>query len=202
MGGIRRVTRGSGLLEGFLARQRVRVANRKIPAEHREGRLLDVGCGTFPFFLANTSFREKYGVDKFVPGMPEEGWAGDIRMVRHDVEAPGGLPFPDRYFDVVTMLAVFEHIEPARLDGTIREVRRILRPGGIYLLTTPASWTAGLLRLLARAGLVSREEIEEHKDVYDHPKIVGILRAAGFDGKNIETGYFEGFANLWVTARR
>ena len=91
--GIRRVTRGSGLLEGFLARQRVRVANRKIPAGHREGRLLDVGCGTFPFFLANTSFREKYGVDKFVPGEPEEGWAGVIRMVRHDVEAPGGLPF-------------------------------------------------------------------------------------------------------------
>jgi SAM-dependent methyltransferase len=200
--GIRRVTRGSGLLEGFLARQRVRVANRRIPAGHREGRLLDVGCGAFPYFLANTSFREKYGVDKFVPEEPEEGGAGVIRLVRHDVEASGGLPFSDRYFDVVTMLAVFEHIEPARLDGTIREVRRILRPGGIYLLTTPASWTAGLLRLLARAGLVSREEIEEHKDVYDHPKIVGILRAAGFDEDKIDTGYFEGFANLWVTARR
>jgi len=200
--GIRRVTRGSGLLEGFLARQRVRVADRVIPAGHRDGRLLDVGCGAFPFFLASTAFREKYGVDKFVPGEPEEGWVGDIRLVRHDVEAPGGLPFSDRYFDVVTMLAVFEHIEPARLDGAIREVHRILRPGGIYLLTTPASWTAGLLRLLAWAGLVSREEIEEHKDVYDHPKIVGILRSAGFDGDGIETGYFEGFANLWVTARK
>jgi len=195
-----RVTRGSGLLEGFLARQRVRVADRRIPAGHREGRVLDIGCGVFPFFLATTTFREKYGVDRFTLGEPGE--AGDIHLVRHDVEATDRLPFPDGFFDVVTMLAVFEHIDPARLGGTIREVQRILRPGGIYLLTTPASWTAGLLRLLAWAGLVSREEIEEHKDVYDHPKIVGILRVAGFDGGGIETGYFEGFANLWVTARK
>ncbi|MBE0606175.1 MAG: class I SAM-dependent methyltransferase [Deltaproteobacteria bacterium] len=163
---------------------------------------MDVGCGVFPFFLATTVFHEKYGVDKFVPGELENVTEGSIQMVHHDVEAPGGLPFSDRYFDVVTMLAVFEHIDPVKLDGTIREVHRILRPGGIYLLTTPASWTAGLLRLLAWAGLVSREEIEEHKGVYDHPKIVGILRAAGFDGDRIETGYFEGFANLWVTARK
>jgi len=195
-----RVTRGSGLLEGFLARQRVRVADRRIPVGHREGRLLDIGCGAFPYFLATTMFREKYGVDKFLTGGP--GIAGDIRLVRHDVEADGRLPFSDGFFDVVTMLAVFEHIEPARLDGAIREVRRILRPGGMYLLTTPASWTDGLLRFLAWAGLVSREEIEEHKDVYDHSKIVGILRAAGFDGGGIDTGHFEGFANLWVTARK
>lgn len=200
MVGIRRVTRGSGLLEGFLARQRVRVANRMIPAGHREGRLLDVGCGVFPFFLASTLFHEKYGVDKFTLGEP--GVEGNIRLVRHDIEATGELPFSDGFFDVVTMLAVFEHIEPARLGGTIREIQRILRPGGMYLLTTPASWTAGLLRFLAWAGLVSREEIEEHKDVYDHPKIVDILRAAGFDEDGIETGYFEGYANLWVTARK
>jgi SAM-dependent methyltransferase len=195
-----RVTRGAGLLEGFLARQRVRVANRRIPAGYREGRILDIGCGVFPYFLATTAFREKYGVDKFTLGEP--GVAGSIQLVRHDVEATGGLPFSDGFFDVVTMLAVFEHIEPARLVGTIGEVQRILRPGGMYLLTTPASWTDGFLRLLAWAGLVSREEIEEHKDVYNHAKIVGILRAAGFDGDRIETGYFEGFANLWVTARK
>lgn len=64
------------------------------------------------------------------------------------------------------MLAVIEHIEPERLDGIIGEVRRILKSGGLLIITTPASWTDGLLRFMARLHLVSRTEIDEHKAAY------------------------------------
>jgi len=45
------------------------------------------------------------------------------------------LPFPAAAFDVVFSLDVFEHIPDS--DGHLREVRRVLKPGGLYLLQTP-----------------------------------------------------------------
>ncbi|MGH2870712.1 MAG: class I SAM-dependent methyltransferase, partial [Solirubrobacteraceae bacterium] len=46
-----------------------------------------------------------------------------------------GIPYPDDSFDVVSAGEVIEHIyDPDRL---LREARRILRPGGHVVLTTP-----------------------------------------------------------------
>lgn len=49
------------------------------------------------------------------------------------------LPFGDQSFDVVVSFDVFEHIPDT--EGHIQEVRRILAPGGRYLLATPNKWT-------------------------------------------------------------
>ena len=49
------------------------------------------------------------------------------------------LPFEDASFDVVISFDVFEHI--AESDAHLREVRRVLSPGGRYLLQTPNKWT-------------------------------------------------------------
>lgn len=199
----RAVTRGNGLLERFLASRRVRLANRRIPASHRGGRLLDIGCGAYPYFLMNTDFSQKYGLDKLLPETQDPSHVErGFHLIRHDAGERRELPFEDGFFDVVTMLAVFEHIDPGKIVEIVREVHRVLRPRGMFLLTTPARWTGGLLRFLANVGLVSREEIEEHADAYDHPRIVGILEASGFARHDIEVGYFEGFANLWVTANK
>ena len=59
-----KVTRGHGLLERFLARKRACMANQLIPSHLRNGRILDIGCGSFPYFLLNTVFTEKCGLDK------------------------------------------------------------------------------------------------------------------------------------------
>jgi len=194
-----KATRGCGLLEGFLARKRAKMADKLIPSHLRKGRILDIGCGTYPFFLFNTSFSEKYGLDKAVQESDFNTFQKDrIHLKRYDVEQEGILPFDNGYFDVVTMLAVFEHIEPKRVVSLLKEIQRVLKPGGMFIMTTPASWTDGLLRLMAKLRLVSPVEIGEHKDTYTAQKIVSMLEKAGFPKELINYGYFECFINIWV----
>jgi hypothetical protein len=57
-----------------------------------------------------------------------------------------------------------------------------------------------ILRTLARPGLVSSEEIDEHEATYDHTTIRRFLRDAGFQDDRIRQGSFELFMNLWTTA--
>ncbi|MCC7202793.1 MAG: class I SAM-dependent methyltransferase [Nitrospirae bacterium] len=198
--GYTKPTRGSGLLEGLLAKKRARIANALIPPEKRNGRLLDVGCGTFPYFLNNTSFKEKFGIDKGIGSGVVQ--AGPLSLSSFDFENDDTLPFREGYFDVVTMLAVIEHLEPDRVAGVLNECRRVLNDGGLLIITTPAFWTDKLLRMMAALGLVSPEEILEHKDVYSHSKIAALLCKGGFSQGKMRSGYFELFMNLWTVAAK
>lgn len=192
------VTRGFGLLEGFLARRRAATADRLIPEAARSGRLLDVGCGTFPHFLVHTRFNERVGIDKMV--RDDAQLPAGVVFRHHDIESDPDLPFEDRSFDVVTMLAVFEHLAPCALHHLLVDIRRVLRPGGALVLTTPAAWSDPILRTLARLRLVSPIEIDEHQGLYTHRIISQHLRRAGFPAHTLRHGYFELGLNLWATA--
>ena len=195
------VIRDAGFMDRFLARLRGRKADYLIPNEFRDGRILDIGCGLYPLFLLSTSFREKYGIDQVVDGQSHSQWQnGAIHFSSYNLEENTTMPFDNDFFDVVTMLAVFEHITPEKVIVQLTEVHRVLKPGGVFIMTTPAAWTDGLLRFMARMKLVSPLEFEEHKDVYTPSKIVSICEKAGFLSKTIKTGYFEMFMNIWVTA--
>ena len=202
-----RVTRGNGRIEGFLARHRARMADRLIPDELRSGTIVDIGCGSYPYFLSTTKFAHRFGLDRVAAidaagATPPSRAPNGVTLIRHDLAERTPLPFDDATIDVVTMLAVFEHLDHDVLRHTLSEIRRILRPGGVYVLTTPAAWTDRLLRLLARLGLVSAEEIEEHKDAYTHARIADLLENAGFDRAAMRFGTFELGMNLWAMVRR
>lgn len=195
-----RVTRGTGALEGFLARQRSRQANRLIPESLRSGRVLDIGFGSFPLFLNETRFAERYGLDREVPA----GFAGraDIHLIAHDLEHKRELPFERSFFTVVTLLAVFEHLDTPVLLDLLREIRRVLIEGGIFVMTTPADWTAGILKALARIRFVSGDEVGEHRDQYSPGEIRDLLQRGGFEPDTVQIGSFELGMNLWAKALR
>lgn len=194
-----RVTRGHGLLEGFLARQRANRANSLISDDARAGRILDVGCGSYPAFLSSTRFAERYGLDRVA--LADVRDAG-ITLVPYDISGSTGLPFDSSFFDVVTMLAVFEHLETPTLTGLLQEIRRVLRPGGLYVMTTPLRWTEGLLKVMALMKLVSPEEVNEHKAQYSGAEVVPLLLEAGFERTHIRHGTFELGLNLWAVAQK
>jgi SAM-dependent methyltransferase len=131
-----RVTRGNGLLESWLAHLRAREANHLIPTHLREGRILDIGCGSYPYFLTHTFFSEKFAVDQLSPKIPQH----DIEWYTLNLDNEPTLPFEAEFFSVVSMLAVVEHLNPSNLVLLFNEVSRTLIPGGVLVITTPAVW--------------------------------------------------------------
>ncbi len=119
-----------------------------------------------------------------------------------DLEIEPHLPFEDNYFEAVTLLAVVEHLDPALMAKLFKEVYRTLKPGGMVILTTPAAWSDGLLKFMARINLVSAEEIHEHAYAYTLPLLGWYFGQAGFEMTKVKFGYFEFMLNMWATAQK
>jgi 2-polyprenyl-6-hydroxyphenyl methylase/3-demethylubiquinone-9 3-methyltransferase len=113
-------------------------------------RVLDVGFGN-GLVLQHLRGRyvERVGVDlalnKHALGLRKEG----IKVVKADVAQ--GLPFKAASFDLVVSLDVIEHVFDPR--SFLAELRRVLRPGGRLLVSTP---NVRYLRQLWRIGVQGR----------------------------------------------
>jgi SAM-dependent methyltransferase len=101
------------------------------------GRALDIGCrhGSFLRRLRMIGYDDVYGVDVDLAAL-EAGRAAYPDLADRLRHYDGlRLPFPDGGFDLVTMFDVIEHI-PAPSDY-LRDVRRVLKPGGRLVFQTP-----------------------------------------------------------------
>ena len=193
-----RPTRGTGILESLLASIRMRAALASLPTPAPADALLDIGCGARPWFLMRTSFDRRVGLDQLAPA--EGAWPAGVEMIRATLAGEMRLPFPDSAFACVTCLAVIEHLDPAGLPTLLAEMRRVLRPGGRLILTTPHAASDPVLRILARIGLVSREEIEEHQVLFRHRDLRALLRNARFPEPGIRVRGFLGGWNILALA--
>jgi SAM-dependent methyltransferase len=61
-----------------------------------------------------------------------------IRFVLND-KTPAKLPFPDAAFDVISCNSVLEYVDHPILPAVLRELDRVLRPGGLIVITATAS---------------------------------------------------------------
>lgn len=190
-------TRGNGVLESFLAKKRTKKANELIPENLKKGRVLDIGCGSYPYFLINSNFNQKYGIDPSLSSLEFK----NLNLRRADA-AKQKLPFADNFFDSVVMLAVFEHIEQKKLNPVLSEVKRVLKEGGVLVITTPSPWADKILHFMAIFGLISKEEIHEHKHNHAKSKIEDIIENIGFKKENILSGFFEAYMNMWFVIKK
>jgi len=194
-------TRGFGLFERFLAKKRAQLADSLIPRPFRSGRILDIGCGMNPAFLQTTAFSEKYGIDKAGSLSCHTKFDEQlITFIHHDIESGDPFPFYDEFCDVVTMLAVIEHISPNNLSKVIAELYRVLKRGGLLIITTPSHWTGFILNGMSLLRLISRQEVKDHKELYSSDDIMKALQLGGFAPGNMQQGCFEFYMNTWVMA--
>jgi 2-polyprenyl-3-methyl-5-hydroxy-6-metoxy-1,4-benzoquinol methylase len=144
-------------------------------------RVLDVGCGEgwFTSALARAG-RDAVGIDVALEPLRrarEREEAIDVRLISTD----GQWPLEDASFDAVWAGEVIEHV--ADTAGWLSEVRRVLRSGGVLVLSTPAH--GRLIRLAlglsGRAFATHFDPRSDHLRFYTRPTLVALLEDFGFE---------------------
>ena len=133
-------------------------------------RILDIGCGEGVLV-------EKYAAQgRQIKGL-DLNYSSSL-VQRGDVLA---MPYPDGAFEAVLLLDVLEHLQFCNQLPALREIRRILAPGGTLVAAIPnlAHFNSRVRMLLK--GQFDRSDLEE-----DHPgerplaENLGLLRESGF----------------------
>ena len=102
---------------------------------NNSAKLLDVGCATGVFLdMARHDGWEVKGIEisEELAKYARENFHLEIRsdLIK--------TPFPQRSFDVVTMLDVIEHLPRPIVNTIISEISRIIKPGGVMVIRTPS----------------------------------------------------------------
>lgn len=116
----------------FWGKRKLIKATMKRYTNERPLRILDVGCGTGGLLDDIQAMGECKGVDlseKALAYCREKG----LQVQKGSAEK---LPFPDKYFNVVILSDVLEHVRDDR--QALAEARRVLTPDGIVIITVPA----------------------------------------------------------------
>jgi len=101
-------------------------------SRNENGRLLDIGCWDGSFSAQLLNVRECYGIEGNIDAAARAKQRG-IKVENVDVEK--GLPFADKFFDVVVAAEVIEHVYDT--DLFLREIRRVLADDGLLVMSIP-----------------------------------------------------------------
>jgi len=138
------------LAEGYVA---------ELVGERMAGRtVLDVGCGNGRWVDRVPGAESYVGVDLNVAMLSEarERYP-EARFVRGDMSR---LPFGDGSFDgVISMFSAMGHLSPEHQEAMVDEVWRVLRPGGLAVLTNGNSWSPFALLTTLTGGRVRIEGV-------------------------------------------
>ena len=145
-------------------------------------RVLDVGCGTGS--LAVMIARQHPGASVVAIDPDARALARARRKasragasVRFDQGFADALSYPDGAFDRVLSSFVYHHVPDGEKPGMLREIRRVLAPGGRMCLLDFAGSDAGGEGSLARRLHSSRLLADNAEQ-----RMVARLRQAGFEG--------------------
>ena len=98
-----------------------------------DARVLDAGCGSGRLLDELTAYGSVSGLDMNPDSVEVARGRGHADVQEGAVES---LPWEDETFDLITCLDVVEHTADDRVS--MRELRRVLVPGGRLLITVPA----------------------------------------------------------------
>lgn len=132
-------------------------------------------CRLITKLLENGAVQHAIGVDtEFMPTLTS---IPHLECIVADLNGP--IAMPEASIDVALSLAVLEHLD--RPDVFLQELYRIVKPGGVVLLTTPGPTAKPLLEFLAfKLGIIDRHEIADHKQYFSSAMLHDAFVAAGF----------------------
>jgi len=132
----------------------------------RRARILDVGCGTGANLVRLSDFGDAEGVDISPDALTfcHERGLDNVKLGPAET-----LPYDDHQFDLVTAFDVVEHLDDD-IAG-LREMRRVLRPGGRVLLFVPT--------FMFLWGV--QDEVSNHRRRYRLEELRQAVTNAGFE---------------------
>lgn len=103
---------------------------------------LDIGSanGALAIELAKTGAKKMYGIDLaqgFINKAGKKAKEDKLKNVEFIQADARKLPFEDNFFDFATCVEVLEHVP--NFEKAIGEVKRVLKPGGTFVITVPNS---------------------------------------------------------------
>lgn len=141
-------------LDRWLQRWRIAKASRQMSLG---ARVLDVGCADGALFKQlGARIRDGVGID---PDLSEQVYGPGYTLIPSRFPDTRGVSGP---FDVITMLAVLEHLSPEALSRIGPECARLLRPGGTVVVTVPSPVVDSILHVLKAARLLDGMDLGEH----------------------------------------
>jgi len=110
----------------------------RIPKGAKSGRVADAGCGDGRVLglLGDAGFSNITGIDyseralSFVKEI-----LPDVHLVKADLS---NIPLPDNSFEAIICVETLEHIFPDQLPAVIKELSRLLVPGGTFIVSVPS----------------------------------------------------------------
>ncbi len=141
-------------------------------------RVLDIGCGTGTFATTIKRLYPAVGVvgldpdlDALARGRRKAQQAGVA--VQFDQGFSDSLPYGDASFDRAFSSFMFHHLPKDQRETTLRQVRRVLAPGGsFHLLDFDRSHASG--------GVLSRLHSSHHLEDNTENRLIALMRQAGF----------------------
>jgi 2-polyprenyl-3-methyl-5-hydroxy-6-metoxy-1,4-benzoquinol methylase len=136
--------------------QRWRIAKVR-PYVSQGARVLDLGCADGALYQRlQSTVSEMVGID---PTLEHNVEMGRCRLIagRFPEDLPDAEPF-----DVITMLAVLEHIPLDEQTRLAAECARRLKPGGYAIITVPNPVVDRILAVLRFVRLIDGMSLEEH----------------------------------------
>lgn len=174
----------------FIQKLRISKAAKYIPANSR---LLDIGCADGAIFqqLSN-KIREGVGID---PGISAGSKGSNFQLVRGSF--PEDMPLSKFNFDVVTLLAVLEHIPMEEQLLLAENIFRYLESGGLLIISVPLSpHVDKILDILKFMHIIDGMALEEHFG-FDVRTVSDTFTKCGFELVKYEHFQF-GLNNLYV----
>ncbi|MGP0064401.1 MAG: methyltransferase domain-containing protein [Isosphaeraceae bacterium] len=139
-------------LDRFLQNWRAKVARPWIPSGSQ---VLDVGCHQGEFLKSlGDQIGPSIGIDPLAS--LQEG--PRYRILPETFHEP--VPFSDRSFDTIVLLATLEHIRDKEPLGC--ECQRLLRPGGRVIITVPSPFVDRIIDMLTHLRLADGMSLDEH----------------------------------------
>ncbi|HWP41770.1 MAG TPA: class I SAM-dependent methyltransferase [Blastocatellia bacterium] len=149
-------------------------------ADVRPGhRVLDIGCGTGSLAVLIKRLRpdtDVIGIDPDPKALSRARRKAERAAVsiRFDRGFGDELPYSDASMDRVFSSFMFHHLERKDKQGMLAEVRRVLKPGGIFTLLDLAGPDSGKHGLLVRL-FHSSHHLKDNSD----EQILALMREAG-----------------------